>query len=67
MAFGVHVEVDPSRAGLTVYQVMDRLKEGDPPIWTRVRDDEDWIDVHVFGLADGEAEIVGERMAALFR
>jgi len=67
MPFGVHVEVDPSKAGLTVYQVVDRLKKGDPSIWTRVRDGEDWIDVHVFGLADGEAEIVGERMAALFK
>ena len=64
--FGVRIEVDAARAGLTARDMVDRLKQGTPSIWTRVRDGEEWMDVHVFGLADGEAEIVGERMAALF-
>ena len=65
-AFGVHLEMDPAVAGLTPHEVVDRLKSGDPPIWTRVRDGEDWIDIHVFGLNEGEDRIVGERIAALF-
>ena len=64
--FGVRIEVDAARAGLTARDMVDRLKQGTPSIWTRVRDGEEWMDVHVFGLADGEAEIVGDRMAALF-
>ena len=65
LAYGVNLEVDPAVAGLTVHEVVDRLKAGDPPIWTRVRDGEDCITIHVFGLSNGEDEIVGERLAAL--
>ena len=64
--FGVRIEVDDATAGLAARDMVDRLKQGTPSIWTRVRDGEEWMDVHVFGLADGEAEIVGDRMAALF-
>ncbi len=54
-------EEDPS------YQLfVDKLKAGDPPIWTRVREGEDFIVIHAFGLAEGEDKIVGERIAALF-
>ena len=66
LPYGVKLEIDPAMAGLTVYDVVDRLRAGDPPIWTRVRDGEDWIAIHVFGLSDGEDKIVGERVAALF-
>jgi hypothetical protein len=52
---------------LTVHDVVAKLKAGDPPVFTRVRDDEDWITIHVFGLGDGEDKIVGERIAALFK
>ena len=51
---------------MTGRDVVGRLKEGDPPIWTRVRDGEEEIIIHVFGLKDGEDAIVGERIAALF-
>ena len=37
-----------------------------PPIWTRVRDGEDQIIIHVFGLKDGEDALVGQRIAGLF-
>ena len=67
LAYGVSLHVDPAVAGLTVQELVDRLKAGDPPIWTRARDGEDWIDIHVFGLSEGEDEIVGERIAALLR
>ena len=66
LAYGVTLRVDPAVAGITVHDVVDRLKAGDPPIWTRVREGEDWIDIHVFGLSEGEDAIVGERLAALF-
>ena len=64
--FGVHLEVDPDVTGMTVHDVVDRLKGGEPSIWTRVREDEDWITIHVFGLSEGEDKIVGERIADLF-
>ncbi|MBI4311779.1 MAG: hypothetical protein HY681_08355 [Chloroflexi bacterium] len=65
--YGVKVEFDAKACGFTGQQVVDRLKAGDPPIWTRVREGEDFILIHVFGLYEGEDRIVGERIAALFR
>jgi D-glucosaminate-6-phosphate ammonia-lyase len=67
MPYGFDLEVDQEIAGLSVYEVVDRLKAGDPPIWTRVREGESWITIHVFGLKEGEDRIVGERIAALFK
>ena len=64
--YGLNIRVDAVVAGFDVYELRDRLKEGDPPIWTRVRDDEDFITIHMFGLNPGEDQIVGERIAALF-
>ncbi len=64
--YGLNVWVDPVIAGMTIYDLRDRLKEGDPPIWTRVRDEDDFITMHMFGLNPGEDRIVGERVAALF-
>ena len=65
-AYGVNLEVDPAVAGMTVFDVVTRLKEGDPPVWTRVRDGEDFITIHAFGMNPGEDKIIGERIAALF-
>ena len=65
--FGVRIECDPAVAGRSLHSVVDELKAGDPPIWTRVRDGASHMDIHVFGLRDGEAEFVGERIARLFR
>ena len=64
-AFGVRLRVDPSVTGVTHAGIVTRLKEGDPPIWARVREGESFIDLHVFGLAEGQDRIVGERVAAL--
>ena len=64
--FGVRIECDPAIARKSLRAVVDELKAGDPSIWTRVRDGESHMDINVFGLKDGEAEIVGERIAALF-
>ncbi len=64
--FGVTIAVDPSETGMTAQNIVDELKAGDPPVWTRVREGEDFIVIHGFGLADGEDKIVGQRIAALF-
>ena len=64
--FGVQLAVDPAVTGMTALEVVTRLKEGDPPVWTRVREGEDFIIMHVFGLAEGQDTYVGERIAALF-
>ena len=64
--FGVRLNVDSSVTGMTNHDLVDRLKDGDPPVWTRVKDGEDFIAIHMFGLRDGEEEIVGERIAAVF-
>ena len=60
--FGVVLNVDPYRSKLTARELVSALKDGDPPIWTRVGSDPDTITIHAFGLQDGEDEIVGERI-----
>ncbi len=64
--YGVNLSVDAAVTGMTIQDVSAKLKEGDPPIWTRVRDGQDWITLHTFGLAEGEDKIVGARIAELF-
>ncbi len=64
--YGVTLEVDPVVTGMSCQDVVDRLKAGDPPIWTRVREGDNWIILHAFGLNEGEDRVVGERIAALF-
>ncbi len=66
MPYGFDLYIDQSTTGLSLQDVVDRLKAGNPPVWTRVRDGEDYITIHVFGLRQGEDRIVGERIAALF-
>ena len=51
---------------MSAQDVVDKLKEGDPPIWTRVREGEENIVIHMFGMAEGEERIVGERIRELF-
>ena len=64
--YGVTLEIDASVTGISCHDVVDRLKQGDPPIWTRVRAGESGIVLHAFGLNEGEDTIVGSRIAALF-
>jgi L-seryl-tRNA(Ser) seleniumtransferase len=65
--YGLNIWVDKTVAGFDVYELRDKLRDGDPPIWTRVRDEDDYITIHMFGLNPGEDRIVGERIAALFQ
>ena len=64
--FGLELSVDPDASGMSAQDVVDKLKEGDPPIWTRVREGEENIVIHMFGMAEGEERIVGERIRELF-
>ncbi len=66
MPYGLDREVDKAVFSLDVYEVVDRLKAGDTPTWTRVREGDSWITIHEFGLMEGEDKTVGERIAALF-
>ena len=64
--YGVTLEVDSDVTSITAHDIVDLLKAGDPPIWTRVREGDTGIVLHAFGLNEGEDKIVGERIAALF-
>jgi L-seryl-tRNA(Ser) seleniumtransferase len=66
--FGTKVTVDPAVSGLTGQQLVDELKKGDPPIWTRTDMTEpNSIYLHSFGLNDGEEEVVGARIADIVK
>ena len=64
--YGVTMNVDVAATGISAHDVVDRLKAGDPPIWTKVREGDTGIILHAFGLNEGEDKVVGERIAALF-
>ena len=64
--FGVRIEIDEANTNKKLSDLVLGLKQGDPPIWTRVREGEDCIDIHVFGLNKGEDRIVGQRISELF-
>ena len=65
-AFGVQFASNKAVNGMSNQEIIDRLKQGDPPIWTRVREGDTGIILHAFGLNRGEDKVVGERIAALF-
>ena len=63
--FGLELTIDESIHGFNNEVLVQKLKEGDPPIWTRVPAGAEYVSIHVFGLSDGEPEIVGQRLAEL--
>ena len=63
--FGLKLSFDAELLGSSASNVVDSLKKGSPPIWTRVRPGEDFIVIHTFGLKNGEDQIVGERIAEI--
>ena len=66
--FGVHLTLDFDVVGLTIDDLVQKLKDGEPSIWTRrALDGADRLDIHVFGLVEGEAELVGSAMAAVLK
>jgi len=64
--FGVELKLEDSVTAFSLNDVVIRLKNGTPQIWTRVREGEDHITIHMFGLKEGENKIVGQRIAELF-
>ena len=65
--YGVTLEVDETITGISCHDIVERLKAGEPPIWTRVREGDTGIILHAFGLNEGEDDIVGNRISELFR
>ena len=65
--FGVQIDIDADVAGMTEEDVIAKLKENDPPIWTRIKLGGSGITIHVFGLSEGEDKIVGEAMADVLK
>lgn len=57
--FGVTVDLDPAVTGISNHDLVDRLKAHEPSIWTRVADGASNITLHMFGLDEGQPEIVG--------
>ena len=64
--YGVRIHLSGSQNTLELEEVVDLLKKGDPPIWTRVKEGENYIDLHIFGLRLGEEIIVANRINNLF-
>lgn len=64
--FGVTISVDEDVVGFNNEDLVVKLKEMDPPVWTRTMDNAPLM-IHVFGLNPGEASIVGESIAAAVR
>ncbi len=62
--FGVFVSIDPDIVGFTIDDLVVKLREGDPSIWTRASLDAPRIEIHVFGLSEGQPELVGNAIAA---
>ena len=60
--FGVTVSVDEDVVGFNNEGLVTKLRELDPPIWTRTMDNAP-LQIHVFGLNPGEAELVGKSIA----
>ncbi len=65
--FGVYVNLDPSVAGISNAELVAELKEADPPIWTRVVDGRENIEIHTFAFSEGQAKLVGEAIAQVVR
>lgn len=65
--FGVWITLDPSQAGMTNEELVDALRENDPPIWTRVPAGDTRLTIHAFGLNEGEEEVVGDAIARIIR
>ena len=64
--YGVRVRLSGNPKTLELEEIVDLLKKGDPPIWTRVKEGEDHIDLHIFGLQKGEEIILANRINQLF-
>ena len=51
----------------TEQDLVQKLQDGEPSIWTRVSLDAPRLEIHVFGMGPGEPELVGNAIAAAAR
>ena len=58
--FGVFISIDKKKIGISNEDLLIKLKNNTPYIWTKIPEGEDRISIHVFGLNYGEADIVGK-------
>jgi hypothetical protein len=65
--FGAIVSLDPDIVGFTNDDLVEKLRDGDPSIWARVSLDAPQLELHVFGMGEGEPELVGNAIAALVK
>jgi L-seryl-tRNA(Ser) seleniumtransferase len=67
--FGVKLEIDPSKAGMSAAELVVKLQELDTPIWTRngQNHEENTIKLVPWALNDGEDKIVGEKIANILK
>jgi hypothetical protein len=61
------LSIDESVVGISEEEIVARLKDGDPPIWTRVNPYFGGMQVGMVGLNDGEEEVVAKRLAAVLK
>ncbi|MBT3994755.1 MAG: hypothetical protein HOF01_03060 [Chloroflexi bacterium] len=61
--FGAIVSIDPAIIGFTIDDLVKKLQDGDPSIWTRVSLEAPQIEIHVFGMSEGQPELVGNAIA----
>ena len=60
-SYSVLLEIGPAQSSISLQQLVDALKAGSPPVWTRVVGGRMLIAVNY--LSDGEDEMVGTRIA----
>ena len=65
--FNLMLDINESVTGVSEEEVVARLKDGDPPIWTRVNPYFGGLQVGTVGLNDGEEQVVAERLAAVLK
>jgi len=61
--FGVILSLDSAIVGFTNDDLVEKLQNGDPSIWMRVSMDAPQIEIHVFGMSEGQPELVGNAIA----
>ena len=62
--FGVILSLDSAIVGFTNDDLVEKLQNGNPSIWMRVAMDAPQIEIHVFGMSEGQPELVGNAIAA---
>ena len=58
----VFITFDPEVTGVAATEIIKRLEQGDPPIWTRVGGEEGSIGIGVQMLTDEQVETVIQRI-----